>query len=174
MLSERLLWGLALATAVGIPLYAWWVRGRPYALFGAVILALSLPGALVMHARLAAWLGLAHAAPLTLVFVYGTAAAATHLVALVRPRLRRPLFRLGVSIPGMTFLAAGFLSGLWLLALLPVRGALVALGWDAALDALRPLDLLPLAIAVASIVTSTRSEERRVGKGCISREATDP
>ena len=162
VLTEHLLWGLALATAVGIPLYAWWVRGRSYAVFGAVILALSLPGALVVHARLAAWLGAPGAEPVTLVFVYGTAAAATHLAALVRPRLRRPPFRLGVSIPGMTFLAAGFLSGLWLLALLPVRGALALLGWDAALGALRAADLLPLALAVASIVTSTRVVEEVV------------
>jgi hypothetical protein len=43
---------VAAAIAVGIPAYAWWVRGRTYATFAGVVLLLSLPAALVLHARL--------------------------------------------------------------------------------------------------------------------------
>ena len=48
---------LAAATAIGIPLYAWRVRGRFYAIFSAVMLTISLPGAVLLHTRLATWLG---------------------------------------------------------------------------------------------------------------------
>jgi hypothetical protein len=148
--------GLALATLVGVPLYAWAVRGRAYAIFGAVILALSLPGALLVHARVTGRVSLAAVPWLDAAFAYGMAATATHLAALVRPRLRRAPFRLGVSIPGMTFIAAGFLAGLWLLVLLPVQGALGLLGWDRAGRALAWLDLVPFALAALSLITSTR------------------
>jgi predicted MPP superfamily phosphohydrolase len=125
-------------------------------LFGLVILLLSLPGAVTTHARLVAWTP-ARAVPwLDALFLYGMVAAAAHLVALVTPRLRRAPFRIGVSIPGMTFIAAGALSGLWLLALLPVRTLFWALGWQTALDLLRGLDALPLLVAIVSIVTSAR------------------
>lgn len=147
---------LALATLAGVPLYAWAVRGRAYATFGAVILALSLPGALVTHARVLARLPPAAGAWLDAAFVYGLAAGATHLAALVRPQLRRAPFRLAVSIPGMTFIAAGFLAGVWLLALLPVGGALRLAGWDGAQRAVDWLDLVPFAVAGLSVVTSTR------------------
>ena len=43
---------IAAATALGIPLYAWRIRGRGYAIFSAVLLGVSLPGALIVHARL--------------------------------------------------------------------------------------------------------------------------
>jgi predicted MPP superfamily phosphohydrolase len=149
-------WSLAALTAVGVPLYGWASRGRGYAIFTLVVLTLSLPGAVIMHGRLEslfpgdpAWL---HAA-----FAYSMAAAGMHLVALVRPRLRRPLFRLTVSIPGMAFVAGGALSGLWLLALLPVRLLLGFLGWNAALDVLHVFDLLPVAVAGVSVVTSVRT-----------------
>jgi uncharacterized protein len=151
-----LFWGLAMTSLIAVPLYAGSVRGRAYALFGFVILLLSLPGAIVMHERLLAWLApgltrLANAA-----FVYSMAAAGVHLASLVRPRLRGPGFRFLVSIPGMAFIAAGALSGLWLLALLPLRAVLTALDWHRALAALRWLDLLPFVIAALSIVTSLR------------------
>jgi predicted MPP superfamily phosphohydrolase len=147
---------LALAALIGVPLYAWVVRGRAYAIFGGVILALSLPGAILMHRRLLAAAPLAARPWLDAAFVYGMAAAGTHLAALVRPRLRRTPFRLGVSIPGMTFVAAGFLAGLWLLALLPVRTVLGALGASGAAHFLDRLDALPLVIAGLSIATSAR------------------
>ena len=72
------LYGAALATLIGVPLYAWMVRGRQYSIFGFVILAVSLPGALVLHARLDEMFpGLA---PLvTLAFFYGMASTAGHL-----------------------------------------------------------------------------------------------
>src|SRR5437879_5193331 len=97
-----------LATSIGVPGYAWVTRGRGYALFALVIVALAVPGAWVMHARLVEWLGGAAALATGLVFVYGMAAAGVHLAALARARLRPPLFRVAVSIPGMTFVAAGF------------------------------------------------------------------
>ena len=147
---------LALATVVGVPLYAWRVRGRAYAIFGLVILAVALPGALVMESRLLAWapdgLHLAVAGA----FAYGMAAAGTHLAALVRARLRPAPFRLLVSIPGMVFVATGALSGVWLVVLLPVRALLESLGWQSALAALRGLDMVPLVIVAGSIVTSAR------------------
>ena len=43
--------------AVVIPTFAWAKRGRPYGIFSALLLCFSLPGAVVMHARLAAWVG---------------------------------------------------------------------------------------------------------------------
>ncbi len=67
-----------------------------------------------------------------------------------------------MSIAGQTFLAAGFLSGLYLLALLPVRGALALLGLHEPLAALRWLDLAPLALAGVSVVTSARSRPELV------------
>jgi hypothetical protein len=156
-LLTAVLWALAAATSLAVPAWAWRVRGRPYAVFGAVILATALPGALVAQARLVAWLPQAAAPWVAAVFVYGMAAGGLHLAALVRARLRPPLFRWGVSIPGMAFITAGALSGLWLLALAPVRGALLGLGWWGALGALRALDLLPFVVVALSVVTSTRT-----------------
>jgi predicted MPP superfamily phosphohydrolase len=150
IVASGVLASFALSALVLVPLYAWRARGREYAIFGLVILALSLPGAVVAQARLPRW----HM--LDALFIYGLAAAVAHLIALVHPRLRRPPFRFAVSIPGMAFLAAGFLSGLWLLALLPVRGVLGLLGWTHALAALRFADLLPFGIAALSVVTSLR------------------
>jgi hypothetical protein len=79
-----------------------------------------------------------------------------HLAHLVHARLRGRIFRALVSVPAQVFCAAGFLAGLWLLALLPVRVLLAAAGWDDALAWLRPLDALPLALALASLATSLR------------------
>ncbi|MEE8537372.1 MAG: metallophosphoesterase [Acidobacteriota bacterium] len=147
---------LAALTAVAVPLYAGWVRGRRYALFAGIVLWVSLPGAVISHIRLTAlfpewtlpWL---HAA-----FGYCMAAAALHLSHLVRARLRSWPFRWLVSLPGQTFIAAGFMAGLWLLALLPLRAALSVLGLDGVLQALRVLDLVPFAVAGGAIVTSLR------------------
>lgn len=147
---------VAIATAVAVPAYAWIVRGRTYAVFALVILGLSLPGAVATCVRFDAWLPSAAGAIVGSVFLYGMIAAALHLAALVRPRLRAPAFRLGVSIPGMTFVAAGFFCGLWLLAMLPVRMLFADAGWTSALVVLRWLDLVPLAVAVVSAVTSAR------------------
>ena len=159
---SSLFWALAAAVSLGVPLYARRVRGRSYAIFGAVVLAVSLPGALLMHARL---LGALPPAALPLangLFAASLAAAGLHLAALVRARLRSRAFRWGVSIPGMAFLAAGALSGLWLLLLLPVRAILSLLGLEGALSALRWLDLAPFALAGLSVVTSLRQVEETV------------
>lgn len=150
------LWLLATVIAVVLPVAAWASRGREYAVFALVVLGVSLPGALVMHARLLDWMRPPGAVWLHAAFVWCMTAAGVHLVALVRPRLRRGLFRWTVSIPGMAFLAAGALSGLWLLALLPLRGAALLLGGDGVLALLRWLDLAPFAVAALSVVTSLR------------------
>lgn len=155
-------WSLASLTVVGLPLYSWRSRGRAYATFVVVVLAFSLPGALITHARLMGHVPLAAAGWLNGAFVYGMAAAAIHLAALVAPRLRAPHFRVGISLPAMVFLAAGVLCGAWLLLLLPVRGILAAIGWRQALDVLRLLDVLPLGLAAASVITSARLVEEVV------------
>ena len=49
---ETLFWLLAAATLVGVPAYAWRVRGRAYATYGLVVLAVAMPGAVLMHSRL--------------------------------------------------------------------------------------------------------------------------
>jgi predicted MPP superfamily phosphohydrolase len=78
------------------------------------------------------------------------------LAHLVNAQLRGSVFRWLVSIPGQAFLATGFISGIWLLALWPLRAVLsVTLGEDAA-RALDWLDLAPLALCLASIATSMR------------------
>ena len=150
----ELFWSLAVAAPLVVPLYAYRMRGRTYAIFGLVILALSVPGAVIAHARLRAWMSPPTETLLDLAFVWGMAAATTHLAALVQPRLRPTVFRRAVSIPGMTFIGAGFLSGLWLLALAPLRGFLGLLGADGVLHAIRGLDLAPFGVALASVVTS--------------------
>jgi hypothetical protein len=153
---------LALTTLVGVPLYAWRVRGRVYAIFGFVVLAIALPGALCMHPRLVALLPPTLAPLLHAAFAYAMAAACTHLVALVQARLRPRPFRWFVSIPGMAFIATGALSGLWLLALLPLRAACALGGFDDVLAALRWFDVVPFAIGLLSVTTSLRTIEEIV------------
>ena len=160
-MSAPFLW-IALAVLVGVPAYAWAVRGRAYATFGFVILAIALAGALPLHQRLAAWAPDDVRPWIDAAFVYSAVAGGAHLALLVRARLRSTLFRGLVSIPGMVFLAVGALSGLWLLALLPVRGALWLAGWNHGLVALRWLDLVPVAVGIASVGTSLRSAEEIV------------
>jgi predicted MPP superfamily phosphohydrolase len=153
---------LVVATALGIPLYAWAARGRVYGVFAAVILAIALPGAVVMHARYLALAPAALGPVLELAFVWGMLAAALHLGSLATARLRPPAFRYGVSIPGMVFIAAGALAGVWALAMLPVWLVVDALGLDAAGAALRWLDLVPFAVAVGSVATSLRPADEIV------------
>jgi predicted MPP superfamily phosphohydrolase len=154
---------IALALLLGVPAYAWIVSGRRvYATWGFIILALSLPGSLVMHERLATWVSPAVRPWLDAAFVYGLLATGAHLTHLVRARLRHGAFRVLVSIPGMVCVAVGALSGLWLLALLPVRAVLWLAGLDDGLLALRWLDLIPIAVGVASVITSLRTVEEIV------------
>src|SRR5262245_40181198 len=160
---DALVPSLGLALLAGVPAYAWIASGRRvYATWGLIILAVSLPGAIAMHDRLVAWAAPAMRPWLDAAFVYGLLAAGAHLTHLVRARLRSSIFRVAISIPGMVFIAVGALSGLWLLALLPLRGLLWLAGLDDGLLALRWLDLVPVAIGVASVVTSLRTVEELV------------
>jgi hypothetical protein len=158
---------IAGTTAVGIPLYAWRKRGRGYGIFSAILLCISLPGAILMHARLSAWVPPASASWVTLAFTALMAATGVQLVLLVTARLRGEIYRVLISIPGQTFLAAGALSGVWLLAMLPLRALLAWIGWNGALAALAWLDLVPLLLCAVSIGTSLRlaSEVVRVRLG---------
>ena len=147
---------LALGVASAVPLYAAIRRGRTYAVFAAVLLALTLPGACIAWVRLIAWLA-PWRASLDVAFAWGIAALGVHLAHLVRARMRGRVFRALVSVPAQIFCAAGFLSGAWLLALWPVRALLAATGQQGWLDALRPLDLVPFAVAALSLATSLRA-----------------
>ena len=93
---------VALATLLAVPARAWWLRGRPYAAFSAIVLAIAMPGALVLHARLAGLVPPHLVLPLHAGFAWGMAAG-LHLAGLARARLRRRPFRWLVSIPGMAF-----------------------------------------------------------------------
>jgi len=157
-----LFWVLAGVTFVVVPARAGYVRGRRYAIFSAVVLAIALPGAIVAHGRLVDWLAPSRPVWLDAAFAASMAAACVHLLALSRPRLRPMPFRVLVSIPGMAFVAAGALAGVWLLALLPPRLLLWGLGMDGALLALRWLDLVPFAVAAASVTTSLRPVQELV------------
>ncbi|MDG2308498.1 MAG: metallophosphoesterase [Candidatus Binatia bacterium] len=152
---DTALYAAALATLVGVPLYARAVRGRQYSIFGFVILVISLPGVLVLHGRLVASFP-SFAAAVTLAFLYGMIATGGHLGGLVRPRLRPTPFRVLVSIPGMAFVAFGALSGVWLLLLWPIRAGLEYFGATSVASALEWLDLVPVAIVILSVVTSMR------------------
>jgi predicted MPP superfamily phosphohydrolase len=153
---------LAVLIALGIPAYAASARGRRYATFAAVVLLVSLPAALVLHARLVGTVSEPFRPPLEWGFRWMLLAAGLHLAFLVTPRLRSRGFRYGVSLPGMAFLAMGALAGPWLLALLPVRALLLALGADEALGILRWLDFAPLLAVVAGVATSVQLREEIV------------
>ena len=153
---------LALILLLAVPAYAWAVRGRTYGIFAFVILAIALPGALAVHARLSDWVPVGLRPWLAVAFAYGLLAAAAHLTHLVRARLRPAVFRILVSIPGMVFIAVGALSGLWLLALLPVRGVLWIAGAGGTLASLRWLDLVPVVVGALSVITSLRTVEEIV------------
>jgi predicted MPP superfamily phosphohydrolase len=148
------LYSLAAFVAIGVPLYARLVRGRTYAIFGGVILLLSLTGALVSEARLVGWVAEAARPWITAIWIGGVLAAGLHLTHLVRARLRSRAFRLFVSVPGQVFIAAGFLAGPWQLLLWPLRVGVSAAGWSQLGSALDWLDLVPFALAVPSILTS--------------------
>jgi len=160
--AELGLSALASLMLAALPVYGWRRRGRAYGLFVLLVLVFSIPGALLTHARIVGLLpgwaaGVLHAA-----FAYALLAAGLHLAALVSPRLRPAHFRLAVSIPAMVFIGGGALCGLWLLALLPIRALLVLAGWHDAVDVLRWLDAVPLAVAVTAVLTSSRPLEETV------------
>lgn len=148
--------GVALAALVVVPLVAWQVRGRLYAAFGFTLLAFSLPGAWVTMRHLESWLGDPWRALALWAFVWGVAAAAGHLLHLMRARLRGRPFRALVSVPGQTFIAASFMAGPWQLLLWPLRAGLTAGGFDQAVAVAHWLDGIPYIVGAISVATSTR------------------
>ena len=159
---QTILYSLAAIVVTGVPLYAWRVRGRAYAIFGGVILLMSMPGILLAEARFESWF-----APTWLPFfrgvsLYCVAVTGLHLAHLVKARMRSRIFRLLVSVPGQATVAAGFMMGMWLLAVLPVRWLFGWLVFDSGLAVLSWLDLVPIIVAVISIVTSARPVEEWV------------
>jgi hypothetical protein len=157
----------AALTWLGVPALAAAARGRRYATFTAVVLSVSLPGLIALHARLHILVPEGAKSWLDLGFAYLMLASGIHLTSLLRARLRGALFRVAFSIPGQAFLAAGPLAGLWLCAWLPIRLGLWALGFEVTLGVLAWLDPVPLAVAAASLVTSLRPSREwvRVGLG---------
>jgi predicted MPP superfamily phosphohydrolase len=154
----------ALASWIGVPTYAALARGRFYAIFAAVILSFAIPPAWILHVRIGALAGEPIRPWVDLLFAWSMGAAGIQLAHLVRARLRSRLFRLLVSIPGQTFLAAGMLAGPWLLLMLPMRLLLGAFDLEAGLTVLTVVEALPLLVALLSIATSawTRPETVRL------------
>ena len=153
---------LAIATWIAVPIYAARARGRLYAGFSLVILTLSLPPALVLHARLRAWVPVDLVFALDVAFALSMAAAGVHLAHLVNARMRSSAFRWAVSAPGQTFLGAGMLAGPWLLILLPFRLLFSALDWEGVLSAWTALEAMPLVVSVASVLTSVTTRPETV------------
>jgi len=153
---------LAVVVWIGVPAYAAIARGRFYAIFSAVLLTFALPAALILHARLRLVVPDGLTTPIDLAFAYSMAAAGVQFAHLVRARMRTSLFRWAISVPGQTFIAAGMLAGPWLLVLLPFRLAFDAFGWTTILGVWTLVEALPLAVALASILTSVATRPETV------------
>jgi predicted MPP superfamily phosphohydrolase len=153
---------LAITIWVAIPIYAALVRGRIYAIFSAVILSFTIPGALILHERWTVLAADSFRPGLHLLFAYSMAAAGVQLAHLVRARLRGGLFRWLISVPGQTFIAGGMLAGPWLLLLFPIRLVFSSLGWESALVGLTYVETLPLIVAILSIATSVTTRPETV------------
>lgn len=143
---------MAALICVALPVYAGRARGRQYAVFGGVVSLIAFPAAALLAMRLQSLLG----AVAGWLFAYAFVAAGVHAIRLVRARLRRRLVRYAVSLPGMALQALGALSLLYFAAVLPLRGLLSLLGENAALEALRWLDLLPVLVVLAGVAGSLR------------------
>lgn len=145
---------LALGIGLGLPLYAGRFRGRTYAIFAAVLVSISFPGALWLAVRSAAQ------APESLrwgvgwVFVYGICATGLHFASLVKARMRARGFRWAISLPGMAFLALGALAGPWLLLTEPLRIGVAWLGLPGLAEGIAWLQLFPLVLVAFSVRTS--------------------
>jgi len=98
--------GLALLILVGVPIHAWRVRSLAYAIFGFVVLSMSLPGAVLVHARVRELFDPVPRLLLDGLFLWGMTSAGVHLLSLVRARLRVAPFRWLVSVAGQTDLPA--------------------------------------------------------------------
>ncbi|MEZ4281568.1 MAG: metallophosphoesterase [Myxococcota bacterium] len=153
---------LAVATWIGVPLYAAFARGRFYAIFSAVLLTFALPGALVLHARLRTVVPEQAVLALDALFAYSMLVSGVQFAHLVRARMRSSAFRWLVSVPGQTFIAGGMLSGPWLVVLLPFRMLFGALGREDLLFAWTFVEAIPLFVAVASVLTSTAARPETV------------
>ena len=153
---------LAVATWLGVPLYAALARGRFYAIFSAVLLSVALPGALVLHSRLRAALPAEWVFAIDAVFAWSMLVSGLQFAHLVRARMRSSAFRWLVSVPGQTFIAAGMLAGPWLIVFVPFRMLCEALDWTNALAALTFVEAMPLAVALASVSTSTAARPETV------------
>jgi predicted MPP superfamily phosphohydrolase len=153
---QTLLWVVAAVSLFGVPVYALVARGRAYSIFVAVILLFSWSGLLATEIQLAHWLRPEVLPWMIAGWILGCLAASAHLVYLVRARLRSRLFRVLISVPGQTVIAAGFLAGPWQLLLWPVRAAAEALGWNGVTVVTQWLDIAPFVLAVGSIATSVR------------------
>ena len=147
---------VALATWLIVPLYAAVQRGRTFAIFSAVTFGIALLGGCIVHARLPGWAPAPLLPVADAVFLYGVLAAAIHYAHLVRARLRGPLFRLGVSVPGQAFVAASFMASFWLIVLFILRAPFWLLGANGVLAWLAPLDLLPYAVGLVALARSAR------------------
>jgi predicted MPP superfamily phosphohydrolase len=153
---------LAILTWLVVPLYAGRRRGRLYAGFSGVLLTFALPAALVLHARLRAWLPAAWTLGVDLGFALSMLAAGVQLAHLVRARMRSRAFRWVVSVPGQTFLGAGLLAGPWLLLLLPFRLLFTSLDLQGVLQIWTGLEALPLLVSAASVLTSVGARPETV------------
>ena len=156
---EALPWifpAIAATTFIVIPLYAGLRRGRFYAIFSAIVLGLASIGGALVFARFGDWVDPGALPWLQGAFAYGMAATSFHYASLVRARMRGPVFRGLVSIPGQVFLASGFMATFWMLGLAVPRLVLWLFGAETALHWLAPLDLLPYAVGVVAAFTSPR------------------
>ena len=141
---------LGAVIGVALPLYAWRSRGRQYAIFSGIMVLISFPMAVVLAVRLQGLLG-----PIAgWLFVYLFGAAGLQATRLVNARLRQRLYRYAVSLPGMALQALGAISLPYFVVMLPIRGVLWWVGAEGALEALRWLDLLPVAVIAGSVVSS--------------------
>lgn len=147
---------LAALTWAVVPVYAWLRRGRTFAIFSAIVMGLSLAGALAVHYRLPSWLAPPWLIAAQIAMALGIAAAALHYGHLARARMRGRAFRWLISIPGQTFIASSLIATFWMLGLALVRVPLWALGGDRALAALAPLDLLPYGVGLVAAIVSAR------------------
>ena len=163
---------LALATWIGVPLYAAVVRGRFYATFSAVILSFTLPSTLILHDRLRGLSSADVTLALDCFFAYSMTVTCVQFSHLVHARMRGSFFRWLVSVPAQTFIAGGMLATPWLVVLFPFRLLFDALDWEWTLQLLTLVEALPFAIAALSIVTSmtTRLETVRFR---LSRQGPD-
>lgn len=147
---------LALGIALFLPLYALRARGRAYGAYAAVMVIVSFPAAVALVFRLQALAGPTGGAVVGWLAVYTLCATGVHLSSLVKARLRTRLYRYGISMPGMAFVALGALCVPWFGITVPLNALLWSFGADSALAAMRWLDIVPVVVIGVSMATSLR------------------